>query len=144
MNKKLKKKFIWNEDYSVGVASIDEQHQHFFGIVNAILDVTDVADVSYEMLAEPIRELNEYAQYHLGAEEAYFSKFDYPEAAAHINAHDQYREKIRSYLKAINASTRDARALAEELAIFSGDWLFGHILLMDRQYTEALRKHMAH
>ncbi|MFA6494867.1 MAG: bacteriohemerythrin [Candidatus Paceibacterota bacterium] len=138
----MQKKFIWSENYSVGVASIDEQHQHFFDIVNSILDMVDQKDVSRETLIAPIRELSEYVQYHLGTEETYFAEFHYPEAAAHINAHNQYREKIKSYLGIIDDPEKNMHDLAKEIAIFSGDWLFNHILLMDRQYTETFREHM--
>jgi len=33
-----KPQFIWTQDYSVGIKEIDEQHQHFFGVANAIVE----------------------------------------------------------------------------------------------------------
>ena len=34
-------KFIWKDEYGVGIQLIDEQHKHFFEIVNKILDLAD-------------------------------------------------------------------------------------------------------
>ncbi len=34
-------KFVWTNEYSLGVGVIDDQHKHFFEIVNQIYDLLE-------------------------------------------------------------------------------------------------------
>ena len=62
------KKFIWTIEYSVGIESIDEQHQHFFDITNKILELSESGSSEGRDLFESLEELGNYAFYHLDTE----------------------------------------------------------------------------
>ncbi len=136
-------KFIWNNDYSVGVALIDEQHQHFFEIANEIIDLADKKETGKEALFAYLGELGDYSLYHLGTEEKFFDEFKYENAPQHKVAHDAFRVTIKEHLDAAqNATTDDdIMRLSEVAAAFTGDWLKNHILVMDKQYTAFFHEH---
>ena len=110
-------KFNWTNEYSVGIASIDEQHKHFFGIANSVVDLA-AKEVSKHDLLVSLGELGNYAFYHFGNEEGYFDKFGYQDAPHHIAEHNQYRERIENYLKRARGE-EEIKELAKEMAFYS-------------------------
>ncbi len=128
-------KIIWENKYSVGIQKIDEQHRHFFEIANSVLDLTQKTPAKEEVFAV-LEKLGDYAFYHFGTEEKYFDKFHYPSAVDHIAAHNQYRETIKKYLDEIRSEGVDTSEFAQKIAFYSGNWLIGHILEVDRKYTK--------
>ena len=80
-------KFVWDDSFSVEVAEMDEQHKHFFSIVNEIYDLILGGDVQREKLIFHVTDLGNYAAYHLSTEEALFNEFrvSFLEAVSNIN-----------------------------------------------------------
>lgn len=133
--------FTWAPSYSVGIAEIDEQHQYFFSIANDIIKLADKKDSSKDELFTLLGKLGDYAMYHLSTEEEYFTKFEYPDVAPHIEAHNRFRTEIKKYLVDVREADVDVRGLAMKAALFSNDWLSGHILTMDKLYTKFFNEH---
>ncbi|MFH1346709.1 MAG: bacteriohemerythrin [Spirochaetota bacterium] len=129
-------KFIWKEENSVGIKEIDEQHKHFFEIANGIFDLAVKENLTKEEAVKSLQELGDYAFYHLSTEEGYFDKFKYQDAPLHINAHNEYREAVNDYFRKINEQNVDIKKLAEEMAVYSGNWLLTHIMVVDKLYTK--------
>ena len=134
-------KFVWTKKYSVGIKSIDEQHQHFFEITNSLVEMSLNVTATKEELIGLLDGLGNYALYHLGNEENYFDKFHYPDAPMHVEEHNKFREKIQKFFDSIRDEKVDVPKLAEEAAIYSGNWLFHHILLIDKKYTKFFQEH---
>ena len=136
-------KFIWDEKYSVGLSSLDKQHKRFFEIGNNLIDLAEKPEPTHNELLSMIKELEDYAFYHLKTEEELFEKFQYPESQTHIEAHEQYRDKVKHYLAIVSAESpsSDLRKLAEEIASYSIYWLTNHILIMDKEYTAFFLEH---
>ena len=140
-------KYIWTEQYSVGVKEIDEQHQHFFAIANDIIEIAGQENIEIRELLFKITNLNNYVVYHLLTEENIFQRYNYPDARIHVRAHNDYREKMRQFMSEADKVNGEAREgdlgqkegantkdLALKIAQFSGDWLTNHILVMDHKY----------
>jgi len=134
------KKFIWTIEYSVGVESIDEQHQHFFDIANKILELVDSESSEGRVLFESLEELGNYAFYHLKTEEDYFDKFNFALAQEHVDAHNLYRKKVNEMMDRARKG-EDIKKIMKEAASYSGEWLLNHILVMDKKYTKFLQEH---
>lgn len=128
-------KFIWTQEYSVGIESIDEQHRHFFDIANKILGIMEAKSLLEKAIFEVLEELGDYAFYHLETEENYFDKFNYGGASEHIAVHNEYRGKVQDMMDRIRQGG-DIKKIAKEAALYSGEWLFKHILAMDKKYTK--------
>lgn len=129
-------RFVWTPEYSVGVEEFDDQHKHFFELANKVYEMADSETVSEKELDTLADEFGNYAFYHLSAEEEYFEKYGYPEAALHTEAHNVYRRKIQEHLSKLRGGQSDLNQIAKELADFSANWLFEHILSIDQHYTK--------
>jgi len=128
--------FKWTPKYSVGIQSIDEQHQHFFAIANALVKIALDSNSKNEEVIEAIGNLGNYAFYHFKVEEDYFDQLHYPEATEHIAEHNEFREKIKGFFDSIHDPNINLHDLGKEAAILSGNWLYHHILLIDKKYTK--------
>lgn len=133
-------KFTWTKEYSVGVEEIDEQHQHFFALANEIIALSEQADVQIRELLFKVTNLSSYAVYHLLTEENLFKRYNYPDATAHISAHNAYREKMKQFVAQAEKEGTDTKKLALEIAEFAGDWLMNHIIVMDKKYVDFMRE----
>lgn len=120
----------------MGVETLDEQHQHFFELANAVYDLLEKQNLDRAKLETAVSEMANYAMYHLSAEEELFEQFNYPKAAEHVQMHDVYRIEV----KQLFAQTRvvDESGLAEvtrRVVDFSTEWLRSHILKVDKEYS---------
>ncbi|HCM27558.1 MAG: hypothetical protein A2Z99_21625 [Treponema sp. GWB1_62_6] len=129
----------WSEQFSVDIASIDEQHRHLVELINKLHGAM-MAKESHLVLDEIINELIAYTFVHFNTEEEFFSQFGYPEAENHMTEHRQFIEKVDSF-------HRDfvAKKIGVSVGIldFLTDWLKSHILNRDKAYGPFLRANMA-
>ena len=100
-------KFVWTNKYSLGIGIIDEQHHHFFDIVNRIYDMLEKKGDHREEIITIVGELKEHAFYHLATEEKYFNQFAYSDIANHMKAHTAFRLKTEEYSNRIENKDED-------------------------------------
>ncbi len=134
-------KFVWTNEYSLGIGIIDEQHQHFFDIVNRIYDMLEKGNNEREEIVKIIAELTEYAYHHLSTEEKYFNQFAYSDIANHMKYHTMFRLQTQEYSDRIKDSKEDLPKLALEVTDFAKTWLMKHILVADKMYAPFFKSH---
>lgn len=126
--------FEWTDDYSVGVHTIDTQHQGLFKTFNDLHDALTGGDKG--AIEKALGDMWQYTTDHFEYEEKYFRMHKYPDTEAHKAEHaalsDQVAEKVRQY----HAGDLE---LTTELTDFLGNWLKTHILQTDKQYSEFFR-----
>jgi len=135
------KKFIWSDEYSLGIGVIDEQHHHFFEIANEINNLLEKKEENREVLVQIINELTSYAFYHLATEEKYFNQFAYSDMANHMKAHTMFRVKVQDYSERIKNEKEDLPKLANEITDFAIGWLKIHIMVADKLYAPFFKEH---
>jgi hemerythrin len=133
-------KFDWIEKYSVGVRSIDEQHQHYFEIANDAIKMTGQSNISAEDVMAKINDLNNYAIYHFTTEENLFKRFAYPDMTEHLAAHRTYEEKMDAFITEARKENVDVKKTVLQIAEFAGSWLVNHIMDTDQKYIDFMRK----
>ncbi len=121
----------WNDRLSVGIASIDKEHQKLVGLLNDFYDAVQ-SGKGKESLASLLAALVDYTKIHFANEEKLFAKTAYPEAAAHKKSHDDLTKQVLEVQKkyATGAST----TLAIEALNFLKNWLLTHIQGDDKKY----------
>jgi hemerythrin-like metal-binding protein len=135
-------KFTWTEEYSVNIPEIDTQHKTFINICNHLLDLANTGDtVKREDALVSISRLGDYAFYHLGTEEELFIELDYPNPTSHLEAHYQFREKVKHLISKAIDKDSDIKETLNETAMFAGGWLLHHILVMDKNYSQFFNEH---
>lgn len=133
----MQKRFTWTQEYSVGVAEIDEQHQQFIKICNSLIDLTETSTFTRQEALISIMRFGDYASYHLGTEEEDFVKIHYAETEHHVEIHQIFRKTVQELINKVRDENSDAAKTLVEAAVFAAEWLLHHILVMDKRYTEA-------
>lgn len=128
--------FQWDEKYSVGIQSIDNQHKEIFGILNKLLNAMKMGQGN-DVTTQIILELDRYAVNHFHKEEFFFKRFNYQGSAEHIIEHQNFIKKV-TILKPDLKSGKIT--VSFELLNFLKDWIDHHILVVDKQYSECFRQ----
>ena len=107
----------------------DTQHQVLFELIDRIREVPYDHEIT--------NRLKLYAEHHFVLEEAYMKQLDYPHAAAHILAHDRFRDELTAM---IQADPGISQAFQEALSDFLYKWLKLHVLGIDKKLEDFILK----
>jgi len=121
----------WTSKMSTGMKDIDDQHKHFFSLINKAHDASE-AGAPRSAQKEVIMGLIEYVRYHFGTEEDYFDKFRYPHADEHKAEHAELIAKVL----ALSDKYENGGDIAPELFAFIRKWLIDHIMKQDMKYAK--------
>lgn len=118
----------WKAEYSVGIDTIDRQHQEILGYINRLNDALDSKDrwnVSHYLLIQ----VDAFIKVHFAVEEALLEIIAYPDLAAHKLGHQDIIDHIADLkLRAVKED------ISGELVQFLRKWFIGHVLESDRAY----------
>lgn len=133
--------FDMNPDYyHIGIAHIDQQHDHLFALANqayTLLHDENLQDKRQNIL-HIMSELIAYARTHFSHEESYMLEIGYANRESHIAQHRQFEAKLAEVdFHVLEASTIDDQVdVLKDLLDFLGDWLINHIISEDMRFTE--------
>lgn len=126
--------FEWNDMFSVGVASIDQQHKKLIDYVNQLHDAMMEGKANDEV-APILDGLISYTATHFAHEEMYFDKFGYEETAEHKQLHQDLVAQVMDFKGKFDSGEV---TLSSDLMEFLKDWLMNHIMQEDKKYTDCL------
>jgi hemerythrin-like metal-binding protein len=126
--------YEWNNDYSVGIGSIDAQHQNLFRIVGELYAAMS-AGQGKTVLAKTLDRLVQYTASHFAHEERLMGLHGYPDLAAHKAQHDALKAKVLQFQADFESGHV---AMTTQLFQFVNDWLVVHIQGTDRKYVPFL------
>ena len=130
------KLYEWTDKYSVGIKNLDEDHQGLFDLVNQLFEAMSHGK-GREILSETLNKLISYTRTHFKREEIFFTSTNYPEFKEHKKQHDLFIEKITELKKQFDQGNQN---ISIDLIKFLSDWLINHIIILDKKYTEHLKK----
>ena len=122
----------WDEEYSVGISIIDDEHQEFIKIINGVL-AAKLLDSSSDKIEELLTGMIDYAWKHFRTEESYMIEFKYPEYQYHKEEHFNFIHRVNSYCDRLLSG---GYQLAKEILEFLKQWLVKHIHGTDKKYIE--------
>jgi hemerythrin-like metal-binding protein len=126
----------WDEKYSVGITSIDNQHKELFKHLNNLLEAMKQGQAN-DVISQIILKVEQYAVNHFQKEEYFFQRFNFHGSAEHISEHQDFKNKIVSLKSDLKSGKI---TLTFELLNFLKDWIDHHILIVDKQYSECFRQ----
>ena len=126
----------WSNEYSVGVSVMDEEHKGFIGIINKVIAARQ-RNYSQEEVEEVLSGLVKFAKEHFKAEEAYMSKFEYPDYLLHYNEHLNFSLHMIIYN---NQVINGEYNIMDELYNYLQEWFVHHIQKTDKKYTKCFNK----
>ncbi|WNC68363.1 bacteriohemerythrin [Thalassotalea nanhaiensis] len=126
----------WKAEYSVGVESLDLDHQKLITLLNQFNTAYDY-DMGEAFEHESLRDLIAYTEYHFSREEKMMADSSYPDLDEHKKQHQLMIDKIRQIETKYQQVGHDA---FQEVSEFLSGWLINHINGTDKQYTQHLNK----
>jgi hemerythrin-like metal-binding protein len=121
----------WNEDFSVEILQIDEQHQSLIHLINRLYEAV-VEEKDPEHLGPILLELKNYAHFHFKTEEECFREWGYPGAEKHLLEHLTFNKNLQLFKKGFESGVEIG--VSVRLLDYLCTWLKNHILVSDRPY----------
>ena len=129
----------WKEEFSVGVALLDDDHRQLLEIVGRLYQALS-SGAERQVPLRICDELIEHTLVHFEHEEHWFDNLQYPRASEHRRMHDKLKQRIVEYRAQLGAEPPPA---LEQLELFT-DWLAHHISGEDRSYGAWLNSQGIH
>jgi hemerythrin len=123
--------FVWNEKFSVGMKSMDDQHKHFLDLLNNLDDEIQRKS-SNEIVKTAIDALVNYGMTHFRAEEKILFACGYPEIKQQLQEHSYFVSQV----KEIETSHQGGSLVhMGSLVSLLRDWFINHIMIEDKKYA---------
>jgi len=123
----------WNNQYSVGLNLLDDQHKKLFQLLNTLHDAMKNGK-GRDLLGKTLDELISYTVTHFRTEEELFDKHKYVGAIKHKAEHAELTKQAVDLKKRFDGGA----VLTLEVMNFLRDWLNTHIMGSDKKYSSAL------
>ena len=129
----------WKEEYEVGVAEIDEQHQKLIDIANRVYELmrNELALDKYDQIVEILQELKEYTVYHFHFEEGLMQKARYKKRFSHKILHQNFLAQVEAV--DLSAVDENQDAYLVQIMDFIANWLIEHIIGEDKKVGQSVR-----
>jgi hemerythrin-like metal-binding protein len=125
----------WTDQYSVGIARIDAEHQKLIGLVNDLYSAM-LGGRGKDIVGHTLDGLADYTKSHFVNEERLLRIHSYPEFETHKAEHD----KLIRQVKHLQDEHRAGKAvISMDVMRFLQHWLVDHIVGVDKKYTAHLQ-----
>jgi len=114
--------FEWNDNLSIGIANIDNQHKQLFQMLNQLNDISDSSE-KQEAAYSCLIKMKKYSEEHFMDEEIFMMTTNFPELDAHKKEHEAFIEKISGY----EAAQKISYIPYDDMVNFLKEWLILHI-----------------
>ena len=125
----------WNNNLSIGITNIDNQHKRLFEILNELHDANNSPDRE-TVAAACLRNMVSYAEEHFRDEEEYMEFINYPEIECQRKEHKIFIDKISDYER---AQTLMSYTPFQDMLDFLKDWIVNHLQGKDQEIGAFLR-----
>ncbi len=122
--------FEWKSSYSVGVASVDTQHQNLFAIARE-LQTAMTAGKGKVVMGQTLDRLVQYTLAHFAFEEQLMRQYKYPGLPVHQVEHLALTKQVADFQKEFKAGRAN---MTVDIFRFLNDWLNHHIQESDKKF----------
>ena len=127
--------FDWKPQYSVGIETIDTQHQNLFAIGRELYAAMS-SGKGTAATGNILDRLIQYTKSHFAAEEALMRKCGYPDYPKHKKEHDELTKQVLEFQADFKAGRV---AMSVQLLDFLTKWLQSHIQVQDAAYAPVMK-----
>lgn len=120
----------WNNDFSVNIKKIDNQHKKLVELLNKLHDGMKEGK-GKEILKDILNELINYTEFHFSTEERLFKEYNYPDYKIHKKEHEDLTQKTKKIQQEFTGQT----TIVIETLNFLKNWIYNHILKTDKKYA---------
>ncbi len=135
-DKIISKRFVkWNDSYSVGIESIDNDHKKLLGMINQLQTASHYS-TDDGMVDEILNELVDYTKYHFNREENMLQEHNYPEFGVHKQQHEAMIAQVSTFIDEYRV--HNSRTI-DDVVQYLKSWLINHINGCDQEYAAYLK-----
>ncbi len=127
--------FVWQDEYMIGVETIDKEHQRLFKIINKLFTMKEDERSSQFACQEGIKFFKGHTMKHFADEEAYMASIGYEGLEQHRRIHQGFRENTLPALEQELEQTGYSQEAMEHFLGVCAGWLIGHTLTEDQAIT---------
>ena len=120
----------WREEFKVGVASVDYEHESMIALINE-LHAKLAEDADKETVLDFLGEILAKISAHFALEEQAMREMRNPHYASHKAEHDEFLEEVTEVVASFGTSPGED--YMEAFAIRVKEWILIHITTTDRQ-----------
>jgi len=131
------KKMAWQNNLSIGIDLIDNQHKHWIEHYNNVVE-SITAQQDRAQISKTLGFLIDYTEQHFALEQKYMSVHNYPGFQEHLTEHDKLRSTLSNLVKEFEEEGATTQ-LAEAIAAFLKNWLIKHIQEVDIKFGAFVR-----
>ncbi len=121
----------WDQKFSVGLATIDAQHQKLISYLNELYDAMRQGK-GKDKLEKTLQALIAYTSEHFQTEEKLMKQFHYPDAESHFTEHASFVQHAIKFQRDFESGKI---MLTTEVMKFLNEWVQNHILGTDKKYS---------
>jgi hemerythrin len=122
-------KLMWQNNLSVGIELIDNQHKQWIAHYNDIVE-SIASQQNKTQVSKTLGFLIDYTEVHFSTEEKHMSANSYPGLQEHKAKHDGLRATLANLVKEFEEEGATTQ-LSEAIDTFLGHWLIRHIQEVD-------------
>jgi hemerythrin len=119
----------WKDNYKLGHATIDAEHEHAFRLANAFLAAKDQTEQTMAAMR-----LYQHTRVHFEHEEALMREVNFPE----VNLHAERHNILIGRLNVISKSVAEGDVNRQALIALMTDWAMHHIVQDDARLASYL------
>lgn len=127
----------WRKEFSIGVDSVDFEHQELMDIINMIYAELDNRRDA-KQIRQTMGQVHAEISAHFALEERIMCHARYEEFDTHKDDHENLLDQIRTMMDAIENDTEHALDVLSEAL---GDWFGSHFVTFDARLHRRLGDH---
>lgn len=124
-------KLEWKENYKVGDAAIDAEHEWAFQLANQFIAAKDATEQTIVAM-----QLYKHTREHFKKEEALMHEIKFPDMKVHTERHNV----LIGRLNVISKSIADGDVNKQALITLMNDWAMHHIVEDDAQFASYIKR----
>ena len=127
----------WDDSFSVGYDSMDDQHKALVDMINELFQACKQGVIEADMaFLQIIKKALDYAETHFTDEEELLREVNYPYLGEQKEQHKAFVEEVLKSTEEFEAGNIEPVYLAR----FLKNWLLNHIAVYDKRYTPYLSR----
>ncbi|MDR1575411.1 MAG: bacteriohemerythrin [Treponema sp.] len=127
----------WEDRYSMGIISIDEQHKKLFEMTNSLYDAClRGEETARRYFKEVIHDAVKYVQFHFTTEERLMERLKFSGLAEHKAEHTDFVKKV---LEEVQNFEGGKNFVPNMFVRFLREWIVHHIAITDTKYADYIR-----
>ena len=126
----MAEKLQWQDSWSVGNQTLDDDHKRLIDIIGRIEDYRPASADLGQLFAE----LEDYTRYHFSREEDLMDGADIEDLEGHKKFHRDFEEWLHSVRYTMSVSRESREFLLDSVDEYLRKWLVHHILETDMNY----------